>query len=127
MPLDDGQQAFVHTDVWNTQVTGQQLHMRQGVALTGGHDARNRRQVRDSLWQEIDAVVRECAKLLQVRAGMQGTAGQPRVEGTETHPDLLAEQFVTHPGQLVRVTLQAVEQLRKKQQRRTAQLILDEM
>ena len=50
------QQVLIHAHVGNAEVARQQLHVRQGVTLTGCHNACNRWQVGNGLRQQVDAV-----------------------------------------------------------------------
>ena len=84
-------QFLVDADVGDAEVARQKLDMRKRVALAGGQDAGDGGQIGHRFGQQINAVGAEIIGAGDVRAHVQDTAGQARVERPKADADLFAE------------------------------------
>ena len=117
-------QGRADSDIGYPQVARQQLHMGQGVALSRRENTRHRRQLRNSLGQDIDPVLAQPLGITLQRPGMQYPTGKPGVECGKTSTHILPEHLVADTGQSTGIPHQQVQGLGIKHQWAAAQLVL---
>ena len=73
------QHGLTHHHVGNPEVARQELHAGEGAALAQGQDARDAREVRDGLGQQVDSLALH--RLFPLLEGQERSAGKTGVEG----------------------------------------------